>query len=327
MISVIMAAYNAEKYLREAVDSVIAQTYPHWELIVVDDGSTDNTLKILQDYAAKDSRIRVLQADHGGASHARNVAIQAAQYPWIAVLDADDVCLPNRLQRQIEMAESDPEVVVWGTDGYHINSQGEVLSSFRVGPTTKEKCHEMREAGKIVQCIHPTAMLRRDRVLEIGGYVQAVAPAEDVDIFDRLMQFGPLVTIPEPLVKYRIHGTSLSMTKHTIADYMVRYVEARMAHRKATGQELTLEQFATMDKARPWLQRLFHNIYVTSKFYYRRGGMAYGEGRYLQAAYWLGRSFLLRPWYPVRRAWRQVFSPRARRNMQSYKETQQTAET
>ncbi len=114
MISVVIGAYNAERYIARAVESMLAQTYTDFELIAVDDGSTDRTAAILRSCAARDARVRVIEAAHQGISGAANRGIAAARQAWIARMDADDIALPHRLERQLAAAAAAPEVVLWG---------------------------------------------------------------------------------------------------------------------------------------------------------------------------------------------------------------------
>lgn len=124
-ITVIMPAYNAEKTVREAVNSVIAQTVKDWELIVIDDGSTDNTVAILTELADSDSRIRFLQNEkNSGVSYTRNRAVTLATGKWIAFLDSDDIWQPQKLQKQLELSEKYPEMVVCYTASSFIDESG-----------------------------------------------------------------------------------------------------------------------------------------------------------------------------------------------------------
>ena len=114
MISIVMPSYNSAAFIREAVDSVISQTYPHFELLVCDDGSSDATQEIVREMARRDNRIRLIVNQHGGVSRNCNVGLEAAKFPWIARLDADDVAAPDRLEIQIKAAERQPDVICWG---------------------------------------------------------------------------------------------------------------------------------------------------------------------------------------------------------------------
>jgi glycosyltransferase involved in cell wall biosynthesis len=323
VISVLLPVRNVEPYLEAAVDSILNQTFRDFELVAIDDGSTDRTLEILQRYAAQDARVRLIHSDHIGAAAAANLGLFRCQYDWVAVMHGDDVALPTRLERQYEMSRSDPEVVIWGTDGYHINSKGEILSSFRVGPTSKAECRQMRRQGEIVQAIHPTVLLNRRVAIEAGGYDETLVPSEDIDLFDRMLKYGDLVTVAEPLMKYRIHGASLSMTKAARMAMMRRFITARQRHRLVAHEELTLERFLPQDQARSMFSRLRDWMLTTGGNCYRTAGMYYGERRYAKAALFLIASLAVRPIGSSRRLWWQIFSARARRNIRAYRSGQE----
>lgn len=319
MISVLMPVRNGEQYLEAAVDSILHQTFRDFELVCVDDGSTDGTSDILARYEARDRRVAVIRCRHMGHAAAANHGLQHCHHPWVARMDGDDVALPTRLERQYAAIQADPEVVVWGTDGYHINSKGEVLSNFRVGPTSKQECRDMRSRGEIVQAIHPSVMFNRDVAIKAGGYDETCALVDDVDLFDRMLRYGDLVTIPEPLIKYRVHSGQLSMANSARKLMLLRYITARQRRRLATNTELTLAEFLLEDERRSRRDRIGDWIDVKSNDLYRRGGMSYGEGQYMKAAWNLTGAFALRPIGNSRRVWMQVFSARARRNVRMHK--------
>jgi glycosyltransferase involved in cell wall biosynthesis len=308
LVSVVMPAYNTAPYIRDAIDSVLNQTFQQFELIIIDDGSKDGTGDIARECAERDERIRVIPGDHKGASHAMNLGIQEARADWVAVMHADDIALPERIERQYEAAQANPDVVIWGTDGYHINSKGHVLSRFRVGPVSIDECQAEREQNHVVQCIHPTAMLRRDILQAVGGYDANMWVAEDIELFDRMMVYGPLVTIPEPLLGYRVHGSSLSMRRYFEQLTVVHLVIARQKHRKETGRELSLDDFRQQFQNQNRLEWLNERRQHAATLYYRRAGLAYGEDKYLELAFYLLLSLLFNPLYPVRRVWSQVIS-------------------
>lgn len=175
----------------------------------------------------------------------------------------------------------------------------------------------MRAQGEIVQAIHPTIMIRRDIALKVGGYDVGHfrEVCEDIDLFDRMLAHGELVTIPEPLQMYRIHGSSLSMNRATRMSMLRRFVMARQRHRLKTGREMTMEEFQAEDAARPLPTRVRDWLILKGNLMYRLGGMLYGERRYAKAAAVLTAAVALRPVHSVRRVWTQVFSARARRNI------------
>lgn len=315
MISVVMPCYNAGKYLKPAIESILNQKFEDFELIIVDDGSKDDSLRIARQYEVKDSRVRVLEMpQNGGVSAALNHGAAHANHDWIAIMHSDDIALPERLEKQWAAIQADPEVVIWGTDGYHMNSKDKVVSRFRVGPTSKEECHKMRQAGRRIQAIHPTVMLKKSVFEAVGGYDSRFDGCEDVDIFDRMLEHGPLVTIPETLLKYRLHSGSLAMKTYISQAASIRYIVARHKHR-LQGKTLTREEFDAMERAQPRRQRFREYTGNLSAMYYRQAGIFYGEGNYIKTGAYFIIATLLKPVRSLKRVWIQLFSPAARREL------------
>ncbi|MBK8019899.1 MAG: glycosyltransferase family 2 protein [Chloroflexi bacterium] len=324
MISVVMPVYNGEATVGAAIESILTQTFATFEFIIVDDGSDDSTLKIIDEYARHDSRIRIIHNHHGGVSRALNAGLQAAAHDWVAIMHSDDIAMPARLERQWEMSQTDPEVVIWGCNGFHINSRGEVISNFRVGPSSKEECRLLRADGKIVQAIHPTVMLNREVALKVGGYNPDFNVCEDIELFDRMLAHGDLVTIQEELFCYRVHGGSLSMTKYMSQGMITRYVMERQRYRLDTGGELAYDQFLKNARRQSIFVRFRHRFADLTGLLYRRAGLAYSNKQYVQWLIYIGMSTLIRPSYVFGRAWQQVLSPQSRRAVNSQRFTQRT---
>jgi glycosyltransferase involved in cell wall biosynthesis len=307
MISVILPVYNAENFLALAVESILQQTFQDFELIVVDDGSTDNSLEVLKPYLSN-SKVRLVKGQHGGLSRALNLGITEAQYEWIARMDADDIALPERFQRQVEAILSQPQVVAWGTYAYHISATGKKLGLARSGPITAEEFYSVRNEGHLVQLIHPTVMLKKEAVIASGGYRSELEPVEELDLFDRMAAYGPTLVIPEPLLLYRVHSQSVSMQRFFFQRILMRYVSARHRRTLAEQPEQTLEEFIQEYHQKPWFSRLSRSLKTSGMFCYRKAGLSMGDGYYIQAGLYLGLSMILNPSYSLNRFKQQVVS-------------------
>jgi glycosyltransferase involved in cell wall biosynthesis len=314
MISVVMPAYNAERFLPEAVESILRQSFRNFDFLIVDDGSTDSTPAILRRYAALDSRVRVIQNDHGGISSALNRGIAEAdpRRPWVARMDADDVAMPDRFEKQLRAAAARPNVVVWGTYARHVNGDGKVLGLSPTGPTTEAEFYELRRTGGDVHVIHPTSMLRRDVLLAVGKYDGRFNDCEDFELFDRMAELGPVLALPEPLLLYRVHASSVSMKRFFNMRRFASYVRAR--HRaRLEGMALGYEQFLADYNRRPPLSKLWRGMDLSSGFYYRKAGLAYGERRLVKAGACFALAAALNPVYALPRVWNQFLGGKARR--------------
>lgn len=304
MISVIMAAYNAEEFIGEAIESVVKQTYPYWELLVVDDGSQDRTQEIVKGYAERDSRVRLIQINHGGASGARNAGMKAAQYPWAAVLDADDVAMPERLQVQIEAAEADPKVVLWGAYSQDIGPKGELGALHKSGPTSKEEFQALRDRGEPVVLRNSTILFRRDLALEIGGFDSRLEPCEDLDFWDRLAAHGPVVTLTDNLVLYRRHDGSITNRRFEAGLKVTRYVEARNKAR-LRGEMIEWDSFANHYDDVGFPTRVTRRIDSAGRFFGRQAVAAHTEKKPVRAMALLLAATALCPRIMLARIWKQ----------------------
>jgi glycosyltransferase involved in cell wall biosynthesis len=210
-LSVVMAVYNAEQYLVEAVESVLAQTFGDFELLALDDGSTDSSLQILKNYETKDPRIRVLTRENKGIARTRAELTEHARGKYIAIMDSDDISRSDRLQKQIEFLDANVDCVAVGSWVMQINAKGQPIRILDY-PRSHKEIDERNLEGRTA-IVNPTAMIRRQAVLTAGTYgSECKFGAEDLDLWLRLAEVGKLANIPMPLLKYRLHKASLSET-------------------------------------------------------------------------------------------------------------------
>lgn len=198
-ITVLTIVYNGELHIQEAIDSIRNQTYTDFEYIVVDNNSTDDTPEILEYYAKRDKRIRVIIETKQGILFARNAGLQQAKGDWVAVLDADDVALPDRLERQFDFVKQNPSVVLVGSGCFMINEAGRLMKEYRYPPDYKSLVDRLEQHQAFFP--HSSAFYNRQIVAEIGGY--RFPHAEDYDLWFRLSEYGDIACISEPLIKLR----------------------------------------------------------------------------------------------------------------------------
>lgn len=222
-ISVVMAAYNAEKYLREAMDSILAQTYEDLELIVLDDKSTDGSLAILKEYAARDPRVVVLENEENmGLTKSLNKGLAVAKGEYIARMDADDISVPDRFEKQVAFLDSHPDYTFVSCIGRYIDEEGRE-EQLRLFPETHEQICAMMP--KVDAVMHPGVMFRRADVAAIGNYCEELRVVQDYDLWFRGMAAGyKFYNIQEPLVYFR-RNHSYNMRKnraYRLMDFKVR---------------------------------------------------------------------------------------------------------
>jgi hypothetical protein len=212
-ISVAMSVYNGERFLAEAIESILAQTFGDFEFLILDDGSKDNTPAIVRHYAGIDSRIRPIVRENRGLVVSLNQLLGEARAPIVARMDADDICLPQRFERQFAFLQANPDYGVIGSRSIDIDERGEPYpASGQEHPDSHEGFIAAIEAGAPLLC-HPAAMYRREVVLSVGGYHGAFRHCEDLDLWLRLTAVTKLASLPERLIRYRHYGEQVS-TRH-----------------------------------------------------------------------------------------------------------------
>lgn len=211
LVSVLLPVYNNMPYLPEAAQSILDQTFTDFELIIIDDGSTDRSPQVLREFAQRDPRIRLTLRDHNEGLDAGLIeGVEQARGRYIARMDADDVSLPHRLHRQVEHLESHPEVVLVGSRVMLIDPDGAPICEF-----ARETTHEEIDRAHLElrwPIVHPAIMFRKKEMLEAGGYRRQYESLEDFDLFLRMAERGRLENIPEVLLHYRQHCDSMCVT-------------------------------------------------------------------------------------------------------------------
>jgi glycosyltransferase involved in cell wall biosynthesis len=222
-VSVIIPAYNAGLFLRETLLSVFDQTYKDFEMIVIDDGSTDNTSMILDELRQK---VKSIKQSNRGPSAARNAGVNLAQGKYLVFLDSDDLMLPGMLSEQVKYLEAHPELSLVYSNGYR----------FRVDKNGEETRELMTKTGEIIpltpqsnpsEMIIPrnlfpidVAMVKRDAVLEVGCFDESLSSIEDWDLWFRILTKYPAAYLDLPAAKYRIRpGSNSSDTLRNLRDY------------------------------------------------------------------------------------------------------------
>ncbi len=208
LVSVAMVVCNVDRFLAESIESVLRQTFTEFEFIIVDFGSTDKSKSIISCCAAKDSRVKLHEIPHCGLAEARNVACSLAQGEYIAVMDADDVALPNRLSAEVDFMEKHPDVGLVGGATEWIDATGR-------GWGIHECPTEDREIKSALPVYHPffhsSLLIRRQAFALVDGYRSAFAQAEDYDLTMRISEQYRCANLKHVVLQYRIHAYQLSL--------------------------------------------------------------------------------------------------------------------
>ncbi len=210
-ITVLLPVYNSQQYLREAVQSVLNQTFKDFEFLIIDDGSTDSSPEIISDFARRDPRIRVVSRPNKGLTQTLNEGISLARAPLLARMDADDLCMPRRFEKQIAFLNSRPDCVLVGSRVLLIDPEAMPIREMCL-----EQHHLMIDEAHLHRgwpVVHPAVMMRLAAVKQVGGYRDEFNTLEDLDLFLRLAEIGQLANLPDTLLHYRQHFASVTHSK------------------------------------------------------------------------------------------------------------------
>ena len=285
-ISVLMPVYNAERYLGEAIESVLGQGFGDFEFLIVDDGSTDGSLAAIRRYTAGDPRVRLTSRANTGHIVALNEMLAAARGEFVARMDADDVALPGRFEHQVAFLREHPDVVCVGGAFQMIDEAGRYLTTI-YPPEGDDRIQELALQGHC-PINHPSAMFRREAAIAVGSYrEEMLACPEDLDLWLRLGEVGRLANLSRPVLKYRQHNQSLSVV---VQQTQVNRPSA--ASDQACDRRGIPRQFIASEAWRP-TDRASHH-----RFTMLYGWWAFNSGESRTAFHYGLRAVRLRPWQP-----------------------------
>ncbi|MBN1886764.1 MAG: glycosyltransferase [Thermoflexales bacterium] len=234
-VSVLMSVYNGERYLREAVESILGQTLANFEFIIIDDGSTDDTWNILAEYAFRDRRVVLIRNEGNiGLTHSLNKGLQLARGEYVARLDADDVSLPERLDRQVHYLDLHPHVGVLGTWLSRIDASGNVIDTLAL-PTVSGV---LKWSLHFDNCFpHSSVVLRRALLDQVGAYSSDVAYAQDYELWSRMSTRTLLANLPQVLLLRRLGADNISAIHlQAQSEIVIEVMQATMA--RTLGDEV-----------------------------------------------------------------------------------------
>jgi len=237
-ISILMPVYNVEAFIEEAIESILNQTYTNFEFIIIDDASTDNSWDIIQKYTDK-RIICVSNSSNSGPFPCRNLGLRMAKGEYIAVMDGDDIALPERLEKQVDFLENHPEMLAVGSESLVIPSQtkrGTPISPSNIRLSLLENSY----------VLHPSLLIRYSAMMELNGYQEKYRYAGDYDLLCRLNETGDMACLPDILMHYRNHPrqiTELYRSKQIFyADKIRRIYQRNFINRYRIEQQAPVEE-------------------------------------------------------------------------------------
>ena len=234
-VTVLMSVYNGEKYLNEAIDSILGQTFKDFEFSIINDGSTDRTAKVLKSY--QDPRIKIINNEKNiGLTKSLNKGLKMAKGNYIARQDADDISMPERLKKEVEFLEQNRNVGLVGTDYFMINEKGEAVHIVKCLNGSRELKTKLLEGN---QFGHGSVILRRECIDKVGTYREEFKFAQDYDFYLRIAEVYDVANISEPLYKWRINIGSVSVKKKVLQDkYALLAIELAKERRQLGKDKL-----------------------------------------------------------------------------------------
>ena len=239
LVSVVMPVYNMENYLDEAIESILSQSLAAFELIIINDGSTDNSLDLLERWAKKDARIRLYNQVNRGRSFSRNRGLELASSEFVAMMDPDDISLPERLELSYQLLQKYDDVVAVSGQYQRVCMYGVKLrNSSRSVPLEHDEIVKnlLDDDGSV---FHQSAsMIRKTIAKSVGGYNLDYEMGEDVDLFLKMALKGRLQNLPELFLYYREHAQAI--TKQRVSPALLQNCKKRLASARA-DRGLTLD--------------------------------------------------------------------------------------
>ncbi|MFL5493752.1 MAG: glycosyltransferase family 2 protein [Gemmatimonadales bacterium] len=296
-VTVVIPAYNAEKFLLSAAESVLGQSFRALELVIVNDGSSDGTLHVARSIA--DPRVMILPLTNGGPARARNAGCRERSAEFVAFLDADDLWDPGKLEAQVAYLDAHPHVVGVGCFMRYVSATGRILG--RTGQPVSEPELLLIARGELFPFPTSSLVVRRSAFDALGGFDESFrhAGAEDIELYARLARRGGLACVPEVLGSYRIHPKSAMARERLRINREAEFVRRRLAAREV-GSDLTWQEFTASHRP-SWGARWQGAVEVC----YRAAALHHAEGRAVRAVACCALALLLGPRYTLRRLRRQ----------------------
>ena len=229
-VSVIMSVFNDEKNVAESVKSILNQTFDDFEFMIVNDGSTDDSMKIV--HSLKDPRIRTIQHENIGLTKSLNKAICVSQSEYIARQDSDDISIPDRLEKQVSFLDNNPEYAMIGTGIYRINSYGRIIET----PSVISSNRKIRWFLRTGNCFcHGSVMIRRSSLNHVGIYRDYLKVTQDYDLWRRISEAYKVENLRERLYLWRKNKQNISFREREVQDKTAALIGAFSCERSLNG--------------------------------------------------------------------------------------------
>ncbi len=294
-LSVAMSVFNGERYLAEAIESVLTQSFSNFELIIVNDGSSDGSGSIMRTYAAADSRIVIIEQNNQGLPAALNRAVEAARSGLIVRMDADDLMMPGRLERQICFMAEHPEISVGCTYAVLIDANGRAIGKSRPS-VDLGRAWAARNPDAFVNLNHAATIIRREHLLAVGGYDASYRFAEDRELWGRLFTSGYKISVqPEVLHKTRLHSGSMTVGPLRRNENTCQFIDHNIVRRMDGKANISFDEFMQWRQSRTRMEKMRYWMRVSASIFYKKATRHFAEKNWIGLASCAALAVVLSP--------------------------------
>lgn len=279
--SIVIATFNGEKYILDCLKSIVNQTEKDFEVIIVNDGSTDKTAEIIKRYIQKDMRFKLINKTNQGMGKSLNFAITLAKSNIIFRIDDDDIMEPKRLERQLEFLNKNRDVYFSSSFYKLINSSNKIIGRKKSELISFENIKKKINKDIVFGIFHPGAVFYKEIFMDVGGYRPYFWPCEDIDLWSRFIEYGYKFKVQdEYLMRYRIHEKSISMENFYQNRFQLSWVKECAKSRRNKQKEPNRDEF--LKKYIP------KNFFSKLNFYRKQKGAYYfycSKNKFIQKSY------------------------------------------
>jgi len=296
-VSVVLSVYNSEKFITSAINSVLKQTYKDFELIVINDGSTDKTLDLIQKNTEIDKRIKIINLKKNlGMAGAIYKGINQATGEWIARMDSDDVMYNNRLEEQINYLNNNEDIKVLSCLGTYLGVKGKTFGI----TTTRIKDHDtyknLIEKNQPIGILHSGTIFNKKKFLDLGGYRGKFWPCDDIDLWNRFALAGcKIFVLKKILMQYRIHKESIITSKFIESQKKYAWVKYCLLCKNENRPEIDFEEFLNLTNNENYLIKFNRLRKMYYRFFFRQQIVYFFEKKFIKLFLSMFFSFVLRP--------------------------------
>lgn len=315
-ITVAICVYNAEKYIEETLNSLKNQTFKNFKLLIIDDKSTDNSLKVISEYLENNSNYfeyKIIELkQNSGTAIGRNLALESVDTEYMMFFDADDIAKIEMIETLYTKMQENENYIAVSCHSKYIDMKGNKISGGQyIGPKSSDDFFQRAKNGKLIFMPAPT-LFKKDYAIQCGGYRKEGFPknskvryqdlSEDLDMWARMSDFYKdgkvMITVPEVLFYYRKNTSSLSASKDSLIAMQtkIRYIKTNLKRRRKNLEDLSFINFLDSQTTK---EKFVNSLKDLSAFHYRKAGFLYVEKKYLGFILNITYSVLLNPMYIV----------------------------